>query len=602
MNTERLTEGVLLAGRYEILDILGRGGMGTVYRARDGRLDTIVAVKEMIEPNTSAEERELSVRQFEREAKMLGQLTHPNLPRVTDYFTHTPHETEHCYLVMEFVEGRTLESLLREANGRALPLRETLNFAIQLADVLCYLHNQEPPIVFRDLKPANIMRVETGKNEGTIKLIDFGIARRFQAEATKDTLLYGSPGYSPPEQYGRTQTDPRSDIYALGATLHHLVTGRDPAGAPFKFPSVRSVDPALPAALDVFLSRCVAMEPEKRVQSAEEARDTLIQIRASLQENRKSTTKSTGPRPPSAKITSSRLQAVEQGQTVRKIVVASVLGLLVIGGGIFALSRMPRPKPAKPPIPSLTAAPETKRGNVTETTSETADAKLGTLVVRGTIDKATVLVDGTEVGVTPCEVANVAPGEHKIKIIPPDNSGLLTWADSVTVGAGKTVRVDAIFDKSGTVAAKPGDKPTSAPGSNGADTPVADISRVGAVPGRSSVTEVSLSVAFRLDHATGKKMKVLVLFYAPDGVTPLKPTTDSGAGSAYQTPEGHLMVVSQEYPVTTDPFGSNDLPLSLPANLLPTAINQATCRAVVLLDGKAVAQSQVVPLVTPGNG
>jgi hypothetical protein len=347
------------------------------------------------------------------------------------------------------------------------------------------------------------------------------------------------------------------------------------------------------------------MEPEKRVQSAEEARDTLIQIRASLQEPRKSNTKSTGPRPPSAKITSSRLQAVEQGQTVRKIVVASVVGLLVIGGGIFALSRMPRPKPAKPPITSLSAPPapalETKRGNVTETTSETADAKLGTLVVRGTVDKATVLVDGTEVGVTPCEVANVAPGEHKIKIIPPDNSGLLTWADSVIVGAGKTVRVDAIFDKSGTVAAKPGDKPGN-PGSNGADTPVADISRVGAVPGRSSVTEVSLSVAFRLDHATGKKMKVLVLFYAPDGVTPLKPTTDSGTGSAYQTPEGHLMVASQEYPVTTDPFGSNDLPLSLPANLLPTAINQATCRAVVLLDGKAVAQSPVVPLVTPGNG
>src|SRR5690349_8714149 len=138
MSSQRLTEGQSLSGRYEILAVVGRGGMGTVYRARDNRLDITVAVKEMIERDVDPDERQAAVRQFEREAKLLGQLSHPNLPRVTDFFV----EADHCYLIMEFVVGRTIDSLLRENPGQPLPLLDVLNWGIALADVLAYLHSQ----------------------------------------------------------------------------------------------------------------------------------------------------------------------------------------------------------------------------------------------------------------------------------------------------------------------------------------------------------------------------------------------------------------------------------------------------------------------------
>ena len=173
----------VLGNRYKILEIVGRGGMGTVYRARDTRLDSTVAVKEMTERELPPDERVAAVRQFEREAKLLGQLSHPNLPRVTDYFV----EDDRCYLVMEYVDGETLESMLQTEPGSPLPLEQVIEWGVELADTLAYLHSQTPPIVFRDLKPANVMI----SSDGTVRLIDFGIARRFQAGATKDTSLYG---------------------------------------------------------------------------------------------------------------------------------------------------------------------------------------------------------------------------------------------------------------------------------------------------------------------------------------------------------------------------------------------------------------------------
>src|SRR5437763_13762017 len=133
--THRLPEGALLSGRYEIIEIVGRGGMGTVYRARDNRIDSVVAVKEMTEKDVSADERAAGIRQFEREAKLLGQLSHPHLPRVTDYFV----EEDRCYLVMEFVQGVTLESRLNETDGKPLPLAEVLDCGVHLAATLVYL-------------------------------------------------------------------------------------------------------------------------------------------------------------------------------------------------------------------------------------------------------------------------------------------------------------------------------------------------------------------------------------------------------------------------------------------------------------------------------
>src|SRR5947199_3936032 len=158
-------------------------------------------------------------------------MDHPHLPLVYEHF-QTP---GHCYLVMDFIAGETLEQYQSQAPNRRLLLSEVLEIGIQLCRVLDYLHSQHPPIIFRDLKPANIMRTPTGQ----LYLIDFGIARYFKPGQAKDTVALGSLGYAAPEQYGTAQTTPRADIYSLGAVLHQLLTGNDPSEAPFQFKPLR---------------------------------------------------------------------------------------------------------------------------------------------------------------------------------------------------------------------------------------------------------------------------------------------------------------------------------------------------------------------------
>jgi len=172
---------------------------------------------------------------FQREVSLLSQLAHPNLPRFYEYF-QTP---GHWYLVMDFIAGETLEEYQSKAPNRHLLLSEVLDIGIQLCIVLDYLHAQQPPIVFRDLKPANIMRTPTGQ----LYLIDFGIARYFKPGQAKDTVALGSLGYAAPEQYGKAQTTPCADIYSLGAVLHQLLTTRDPSEAPFRFLPLRPKSP-----------------------------------------------------------------------------------------------------------------------------------------------------------------------------------------------------------------------------------------------------------------------------------------------------------------------------------------------------------------------
>jgi serine/threonine protein kinase len=172
---------------------------------------------------------------FQREVSLLSQLDHPNLPRLYEYFQNPGH----WYLVMDFIPGETLEEYQSKAPKRSLLLSEVLYIGIQLCIVLDYLHSQQPSIVFRDLKPANIMRTPTGQ----LYLIDFGIARYFKPGQAKDTVALGSLGYAAPEQYGKAQTTPRADIYSLGAVLHQLLTTRDPSDAPFRFPPLRPKSP-----------------------------------------------------------------------------------------------------------------------------------------------------------------------------------------------------------------------------------------------------------------------------------------------------------------------------------------------------------------------
>lgn len=224
--TGRLNPDTILENRYVILKTVGRGGMGAVYLALDTRLNNIpVAIKEM---STQAVGGDLqgAIGAFKKEAAMLIGLRHNALPVVRDFF---PRGEDRWYLVMDYIEGQTLKQI-GDKRG-PIPEVEVLEWVWQLCNILEYLHSQNPPVIFRDLKPSNIMLTP----EGQIKLIDFGIARHFRQGSNADTSAYGSSGFAAPEQYGQNQTDARSDIYALGATLHYLLTGIDPSGSPFNF-------------------------------------------------------------------------------------------------------------------------------------------------------------------------------------------------------------------------------------------------------------------------------------------------------------------------------------------------------------------------------
>ncbi len=260
----------LLVGRYRILRRVGQGGMGAVYEAEDLRLpDKRWAIKEMSDAAiTDAAERAEALDAFDREAHFLSSLSHANLPKVVDSFAADGKQ----YLVMEFVDGQTLEELVVAA-GRPLPPDTVVRLGADLCGVLEYLHRRQPPIIFRDLKPGNIMIA----SDGEIKLIDFGIARLFTPGKQRDTVSLGTKGYAAPEQYGKGQTDARSDIYAMGATLHFLLTGRDPADDPFNFPPVRALNPAVPPALEAIVAQALRSAPDERWQSAREMRRALTQ-------------------------------------------------------------------------------------------------------------------------------------------------------------------------------------------------------------------------------------------------------------------------------------------------------------------------------------
>ena len=267
--TGTLPQQTVLQDRYVVMQKLGQGGMGAVYRAGDRRLSTVNwAVKEMSQSAISGPlERQQARDAFRHEAEMLAALNHPNLPRVTDHFE----QDGKAYLVMEYVPGETLLSfLMRE--GLPQPQARVFEWARQLCDALDYLHTQRPPIIFRDLKPANIMLTPNGQ----VKLIDFGIARLFKPGQAKDTQAFGTIGYSAPEQYGKGQTDARSDVYSLGVLLHQLLTGYDPTNTPFRLPPASQVNLNLPQQLSDALSAATDSDPDRRFASIAAFRAALF--------------------------------------------------------------------------------------------------------------------------------------------------------------------------------------------------------------------------------------------------------------------------------------------------------------------------------------
>ena len=269
-----LVPGRVLQGRYEVRGVLGIGGFSAVYQARDLRFPNVTklcAVKEMVNHAPDPQLRDLALQNFEREANILATLNHPAVPKVYDYFS----EENRAYLVMEFIDGRDLEAVISDGSG-FLPQDQILAWALQLCDVLSFLHSHTPPIIFRDIKPSNIML----DKHGQMRLIDFGIAKNFQP-GQKGTMI-GTEGYSPPEQY-RGIADKRTDVYALGATLHHLLTRQNPqVEPPFSFHErpIPATSPGVDPEFAHIVMRALEYDPERRYASIDEMKRALMSLRA----------------------------------------------------------------------------------------------------------------------------------------------------------------------------------------------------------------------------------------------------------------------------------------------------------------------------------
>lgn len=272
---KQLDPGSVLNARYEIVRRIGGGGMGAVYLAKDRNLgDAPRAVKEMVEAHLDPTMHEKAIGDFKRESLLLTSLEHPSIPTIYDYFYDEP--LARFYLVMKFISGGDLSSRLRNAPGARIDEKTVADWGMQAADVLQYLHSRPKPIIYRDLKPANLM---IDGNSGRIMLIDFGIARWVKQEE-KGVTAVGTMGYAPPELFGG-RVEPRSDVYSLGATMFHLLTGSDPQDNPLlifdfgKNPRPRQITPSISTEMEQILMRSVEYKPEDRFASAGAMRDAL---------------------------------------------------------------------------------------------------------------------------------------------------------------------------------------------------------------------------------------------------------------------------------------------------------------------------------------
>lgn len=232
--------GSVIDEKYEILKLIGQGGMSKVYLAMDKRLNKQWAVKE-IQKRARNKHNEVVIQSAIAEANMIKNLDHPSLPRIVDIID----SGNVIYVIMDYIEGEPLSQIIEEYGAQ--PQEIVIEWAKQLCEVLDYLHTCNPPIIYRDMKPANVML----KSDGNIKLIDFGIAREYKEKNLADTVSLGTKGYAAPEQFGgQGQTDPRTDVYCLGVTLYHLVTGHNPSEPPYELYPIRQWNPNLSGGLE----------------------------------------------------------------------------------------------------------------------------------------------------------------------------------------------------------------------------------------------------------------------------------------------------------------------------------------------------------------
>ncbi len=258
------TEGLVLDGKYIIQKQIGVGGMSTVYMAIDNRLDKKWAIKEI--RDCGQQDKEILLKSLQREANVLKLVDHPVLPRIVDVLT----QNNTIFVVMDYIEGRTIHDVIKQEGAQKQ--EKVIQWAKELCGALDYLHSMKPPIIYRDMKPSNIML----KPDGRVKLIDFGTAKEWDADDLADTIALGTKGYAAPEQFGDTQgrgiyrTDARTDIYSLGATLYYMVTGKSPCAPPYAMLPIRHHNPVLSSGLERIIQRCTMPNPEERYQDCKE--------------------------------------------------------------------------------------------------------------------------------------------------------------------------------------------------------------------------------------------------------------------------------------------------------------------------------------------
>ncbi|MCR5195639.1 MAG: serine/threonine protein kinase [Pseudobutyrivibrio sp.] len=254
-----LDVGSVIDNKYKILNKIGQGGMSVVYLAMNERANKQWAIKEIRKDAAAASD--INMASIKTETELLKNLSHPNLPSIADIIDYE----DSILIVMDYVEGHTLKKAVDEYGPQ--PQEYVIEWAKQLCDVLGYLHSQNPPIIYRDLKPGNIML----KPDGTIVLIDFGTARQYKSDNIEDTTCLGTRGYAAPEQFGgQGQTDARTDIYCLGTTMYHLVTGKNPSEPPYEIRNIRYWNDSLSKGLEQIVAICTQLDPEKRYQNCAE--------------------------------------------------------------------------------------------------------------------------------------------------------------------------------------------------------------------------------------------------------------------------------------------------------------------------------------------
>lgn len=263
-----LKVGDLIDGKYKILNKIGRGGMSTVYLAINEKANKPWAVKEVRKNGIS--NRELVKQSLMVEINLLKKLKHKGLPSIVDIID----QQDNYLIVMDYIEGITLENIMQEEGVQ--PQEKVVDWAIQLCDVLQYLHTRKPAIIYRDMKPSNIML----RSDGSVVLIDFGTAREFKERHVEDTTCLGTQGYAAPEQFGGMgQTDERTDIYSLGATMYRLVTGHNPSEPPYEMYPITHWNPRLSTGLEGIIAKCTSKDPKSRYQSVQEVRYALEHYR-----------------------------------------------------------------------------------------------------------------------------------------------------------------------------------------------------------------------------------------------------------------------------------------------------------------------------------